>query len=113
MEELIEKFTQAVKKYYESSLVGDWRTTNREARTIHKTVKKFWSLGEPGMEALLSLTDSEDLSVSLTAAVYSLKYATEKCIAVLNRIAKEPGLLGFGAEQALQRWYEGEWKLDE
>ncbi len=76
MEELIKKFTQAAKNHHTASLTGDWRTTNREARTIHKTVKKFWSLGEPGREALLSLTDSEDLSVSGMAAVYSLKYAT-------------------------------------
>lgn len=112
MDDLIAKFTQAAKNHYEASLNGDWRTANKEAATIRKTVSKLGSLGVSGKEALLAQTDSQDFSVASMAAVYSLKYATEKSISVLARIAKEPGLLGFEAEQALQRWNEGEWHLE-
>jgi len=113
VEELIEKFTQAAKSHYAASLAGDWRTANREAETIRDTMKVLRSLGENARKALLDQTDSQDLSVSSMAAVYSLKYAPEKSISVLTRIAKETGLIGFEAEQALQRWKEGEWNLEE
>jgi len=51
------------------------------------------------------------INISSMAAVYSLKYAPEESISVLTRIAKEPGLSGFEAEQAFQRWKEGAWDL--
>jgi hypothetical protein len=113
IEELMEKFTQAAKSHYRASLSGDWRTANKEAATIRKTIKGLISLGETAREALLAQTDSIDLSVCAMAAVYSLKYAPEKSISVLTSIAQEPGLIGFEAQQALQRWKEGEWSLEE
>jgi len=112
VEELIEKFTRAAKSHYEASLVGDWRTANKEAATIRSIVKKLGSLGENAREALLAQTDSQDLSVASMAALYSLKYATEKSVSVLTRIAKDPSLVGFEAVQALHRWNEGEWHLE-
>ena len=113
VEELIEKFVQAAKSHYVASLAGDWRTANKEAAKIRKTIKTLRSHGENAREALLAQTDNQDLSVSAMAAAYSLKYAPEKSISVLIRIAKEPGLIGFEAGQALQRWKEGEWNLEE
>lgn len=112
IDDLIVKFTQAAKNHYEASLNGDWRTANKEAATIRKTVMKLRSLDACGKEALLAQADNQDPSVASMAAVYSLKYATKKSISVLARVAKEPGLLGFEAEQALQRWNEGEWHLE-
>jgi hypothetical protein len=100
-------------KHYEASLIGDWRTANKNAAIIGKTVKKLRSLGDEGRETLLSQSESEELSISAMAAVYSLKYAPEKSLSVLNRIAKEPGLIGFEAGQAILRWNEGTWKLEE
>jgi len=113
VKELIETFTKATKSHYLASLAGDWRTANQEAVLIRKAIKSLRGLGENGREALLAQTDSQDLSISSMAAVYSLKYDPEKSISVLTRIAKEPGLIGFEAEQALQRWKEGEWNLDD
>ena len=113
VEELIEKFSQAAKSHYVVSVAGDWRTANRNAAIIRKTVKSLNNLGENARKALLAQTDNQDLSVSAMAAVYSLKYAPEKSVYTLTKIAKETGLIGFEAEQALQRWEEGEWKLDE
>jgi len=110
---LIEIFSSAAKNHYEASLIGDWRTANKKAAIIRKTVKKLRSLGDEAREALLAQSDSEELSISAMAAVYSLLYSPEKSISVLARIAKEPGLIGFEAEQALQRWREGTWKLED
>jgi hypothetical protein len=112
VEGLIELFTQAAKRHYVASLAGDWRTANKEAVLIRETIRRLRNLGEPAREALLAQTDNQDLSVSSLAAVNSLKYAPEKSISVLTRIAKEPGLIGFEAKQALQRWIEGQWNLE-
>jgi hypothetical protein len=109
---LIERFSQAAKRHYVASLAGDWRTANKEAVLIRETIQRLRNLGEPARDALLAQTDNQDLSVSSLAAVYSLKYAPDKSISVLTRIAKEPGLIGFEAKQALQRWVEGQWNLD-
>ena len=113
IEVLVEKFIRAAKNHYVASLAGDWIIANREAKTIRKTIKKIKDLGENAREALLVQTESKDLAVSAMAAVYSLNYAPEESISVLTRIAKEPGLIGFEADQALQRWKEGEWNLEE
>ncbi len=112
VEELIIKFTKAAKSHYEASLAGNWRTANKEAANIRKTIMLLRNLGENGKKALLAQTDNQDLPVAAMAASFSLKYATEKSISVLSRIAKEPGLVGFEAEQALHRWNEGEWHLE-
>ncbi len=113
IDELINKFSLAARRHYEASLVGDWNTANQNAVVIRHIVKKLNSFGEEGRKALLDQTENQEPSVSAMAAVYSLKYDPEKSVNVLTEIAKEPGLIGFEAIQALQRWKEGEWKLDE
>jgi hypothetical protein len=110
---LVEDFITAAKNHYEASLIGDWRTANKNAAIIRKTVKKLRSLGDEGREALLSQSDNEELSISAMAAVYSLKYAPEKSLSVLNRSAKETSLIGFEAGYAIQGWNEGTWSLGE
>jgi carbamate kinase len=112
IENLIEKFCQAA-NHYMATLDGDWRTANREVATIRKTIKALRSFGDNGRDAILAQTDNPDLSVASMAAAYSLKNSSKKSISVLTRIAKEPGLIGFAAEQALLRWEEGNWHLDE
>jgi hypothetical protein len=64
---------------------------------------------EGGVERLLVLLDHEDDAVSGMAAVYAIREETERCIAVLARIAKRPGLIGFRAQTALDRWQSGQW----
>jgi hypothetical protein len=58
------------------------------------------------------MTESPNLAVAEMAAVYSLKYDPLRALAALRRISQEPGLIGFGARQAIQRWEEGSWQLE-
>lgn len=64
---------------------------------------------EEGMEQFLLLLDHEDPRVAGMAAVFAMRVAPERCAAVLARIAKLPGLIGFRAQAALQRWESGDW----
>ena len=64
---------------------------------------------EDGMEQFLALLDHEEPAVSGMAAVYAMREAPQRCTAVLQKLAKIPGLLGFRAQAALDRWESGEW----
>jgi hypothetical protein len=67
--------------------------------------------GLPGQEWLLSLLDDERLPVAGMAAVYGMRSNPDRCVTVLCHIAREPGLLGFRAAAALERWKAGDWDL--
>jgi len=112
VEDLIKSFTHASKRHYQASFAGDWMSANIEADNIRRITNQLFDLGEDARRALLAQTENDDLYVSALTAVYSLKYSPEKSISVLNKISKEPGLIGFEAKQALLRWEEGEWRLD-
>ena len=64
---------------------------------------------EDGLERFLVLLDHEDPTVAGMAAVYAMREAPERCRAVLARIAGMPGLIGFRAQAALERWDAGDW----
>lgn len=64
---------------------------------------------EGGFELFLLLLESEDAAVAGMAAVYALREAPERCTFTLARIAKLPGLMGFRAQVALERWEAGDW----
>jgi hypothetical protein len=64
---------------------------------------------EGGLEQFLALLDHEDPAVCGMAAVYGMREAPQRCIAVLARLAQMPGLIGFRAQAALDRWNSGEW----
>lgn len=64
---------------------------------------------EGGAERFLTLLDHQDPAVAGMAAVYALREAPERSREVLARLAHLPGLLGFRAKFALDRWDSGEW----
>ena len=64
---------------------------------------------EDGMPQFFALLDHQDPVVAGMAAVYAMREAPERCRAVLVRIAQEPGLIGFRAQIALERWDSGAW----
>ncbi len=91
---------------------GDWAANNHWVRKQVKVFRKVVELGTPVRDELLKLLDHENPVVAKSAATFSLKYATERSTEVLKRIAKEPGIVGFEAQQALLRWQEGSWQLE-
>ena len=64
---------------------------------------------EGGLDAFLALLDAPEAAGSGMAAVYAMREAPERCRAALAALAKEPGLLGFRAQAALELWESGEW----
>jgi hypothetical protein len=64
---------------------------------------------EDGMQQFFGLLDHDNPVVAGMAAVYAMREAPERCRPVLARVAREPGLIGFRAQIALERWDAGEW----
>jgi hypothetical protein len=112
IDKLIEDFSTAARKHHEATMQGHWQETNRQARNISRAFHRITEAGDSARQALLAQVHNDDLAVASSAAVFSLKYDTERSLEALQRIAKEPGIIGFGAKQAILRWEEGEWQLE-
>jgi len=84
---------------------------DQEASVQVESLNRFYAAlqREGGIEQFLALLDHEEPAVAGMAAVYAMREASQRCVAVLVRIAKIPGLMGFRAQAALDRWESGEW----
>jgi hypothetical protein len=112
IQELIDVFVAAVIGQHEALANGDWRTGNPLAKKYDAAFRKIIEHGDEGRNALLALIEHPNVAVAEMSAVYSLKYSPDQCLKVLRQLSREPGLVGFGAQQAIQRWEEGAWQLE-
>jgi hypothetical protein len=90
----------------------DAAAADRSAAILTRLFQAIIAHGIDGRERLLGLLDSDRPVVAGMAAVYSLRYNPGRCRPVLASLARQPGLLGFRAAAALDRWDNGEWDLD-
>lgn len=107
---LMIRFAAASTAHHEALEAMDEEHCNTHARMIAALHKALLREGKPGMAGLLTLVDSKDLVVAGMAAVYMIHLNPERCLATLRRVAQEPGLLGFRASAAIERWENGEWE---
>jgi hypothetical protein len=108
LERLLKRFAVAARAHHAALEALDAERTEAQARMIaglHEALVR-----EGKQELLLDLVDSPDPVVAGMAAVYSIRLDTGRCLAALRRVAKEPGLLGFRAGMAIERWESGEWE---
>ena len=110
---LVNTFVDSAKKYHQATMYGNSRSANAQVKRMNKAFMEITLLGDNAREALLRQIDNKDNAVALMVATYSLKYSPKKALSTLERLAKnDTGIIGFGAEQAIQRWNEGEWHLE-
>ena len=109
LERLLKRFAVAARAHHEALEALDAERTEAQVRMIAGLHGALVREGKQGEELLLNLVDSPDPVVAGMAAVYSIRLDTGRCLAALRRVAKEPGLLGFRAGMAIQRWESGEW----
>src|SRR6185369_14212321 len=107
---LLHRFAVAAVAHHEALEAMDEEQASAHARMISGLHRTIIGLGETGREALLAMVDDPNPVVAGMAAVYSIRYNSVRCLAVLNRVALEPGLLGFRAGVAVERWESGEWQ---
>lgn len=107
---LVEEFAEAAEEHYDALERMDEDAANTLAGRISLLYGRI-VLEEEGREALLVLLESANPSIAGMAAVFSLRYATDRSLKVLKSIARQPGLMGFRAGIAVDRWERGEWEL--
>lgn len=107
---LLSRFAAAAKAHHAALEIMDEERGNAHARMIEALHKSLLREGQSGVAGLLALVDSNDLVVAGMAAVYTIHLDPERCLAALRRVAAEPGLLGFRASVAIERWETGGWE---
>jgi hypothetical protein len=106
---LLKRFAAAARAHHEAVEAMNEARANAHARKIAALHQALRVEGAPGLDGMLALVDDESPEVAGMAAVYVLHLHPDRCLAVLRRIAAEPGLLGFRAGVAVERWETGEW----
>ncbi len=113
LQRLVSEFAESVIRQTEEIGRGDAETGNKHAKRYIKAFQQLRELGDTGRDALASLFDDERADVRAMAAAFLLRYETNESMRVLREVATSgKGLAAFGAEQAIQRWEEGDWNLD-
>jgi hypothetical protein len=110
--ETVEAFARAAARHYEYTETGAGRRKiNREADKVREAYRQLRS-HEGGKRALLPVLDDANLAVVSMAATYLMHFAPDRSKAALERVAKDPRLLGLEAQYALQRFKDGTWQLE-
>jgi len=107
---LLKRFAVAATAHHEALEAMDEERANAHARMVARLYEALVGEGLEGKTGLLDLVDSSSPVVAGMAAVYSLEEHPERCLATLRRVAQEPGLLGFRASVAIERWETGTWE---
>lgn len=109
VEKLVAWFAKAAVKHAEAMESMQEAAAAQQVDSLNRYYSSI--LKEGGGERFLSLLEDHDPAVSGMAAVYAIREAPERCLPVLRRLARLPGLMGFRAEAALVRWESGEWPM--
>lgn len=107
---LLSRFCAVAKAHHEALESMDEGRANTHARMIAGLYEAILRGGPSGQAGLLTLVDSDSPVVAGMAAVYSMGVNPGACLAVLRRVATEPGLLGFRSSVAIERWEAGTWE---
>jgi hypothetical protein len=107
---LLQRFATTATARFQALEEMDEERANTCAQMIAGLHRSIVGTGESGSQALLELVDDNDPVVAGMAAVYSIRYDSERCLSTLRRVALLPGLLGFRAQIAIERWESGEWQ---
>lgn len=109
LQRLLHRFALVALAHHAALEALDGERAEVQARMLAGLHEALVSAGKAGLEKLLELVDNSDPVVAGMAAVYSLRLDSVRCLAALRRVAAEPGLLGFRAKIAIERWEAGEW----
>jgi len=110
LDTLLRRFVIAARAHHAAIEAMDAERANRHARMTGALHQAILAAGAEGKEQFISLLDHPDPVVAGMAAVYLITSASERSLATLRRVANEPGLLGFRAAAAIDRWLNGEWE---
>jgi hypothetical protein len=109
VDKLLLRFAMAARNHHEALEAMDTERVEQHARMVAALYGSIMAAGPLGRERFSSLLDHPEPVVAAMTAVYIIREETVRSLAVLQRVAAEPGLLGFRALAAVERWQNGEW----
>jgi hypothetical protein len=107
---LLNRFCAAAMAHHEALEVMNEERANTHALMIVRLYEYILSEGPAGKAGLHTLLENDSQVVAGMAAVFLLNDAPALCLPVLRELSAEPGLLGFRASVALERWETGTWE---
>jgi len=107
---LLQRFARAALAHHAALEALDAERAETQSRMLAGLHEALVNSGEQGLEKLLELAENSDPVIAGMAAVFSLRRDSSRCLATLRLVAKEPGLLGFRAGVAIERWETGQWE---
>lgn len=108
---LIRRFIAAATAHGEALEAMDEARADRHAAMLACLYQEIVACGPEGRAGLLEAAERGTGAAAGMAAVYSLSHDAPRSLAILRRLAREPGLLGFRASVAIERWEKGELTL--
>ena len=106
--ELLHMYEQAAVEHGKGKLSGAIKVTNQAADRIAAIYRELRSRGDTERRAILPLLLSDDPNVRAWAGAHALEFAPDQGEPILAELAKERGLIGFGAYMTLKVWREGQ-----
>ena len=107
LDRLLHRFGSAAQAHFAALEAMDADAANRHAMMIARLHVAI-TTEDSGRDALLGLLLDKRPAVRGMVAVYCLHEHTQRSLAVLRELARIPGLMGFRASCALERWEKGE-----
>jgi hypothetical protein len=109
LDKLLQRFTIAATAHHAALEAMNAEQAGHHARMTGALFTAIMATGTAGRERFSVLLDHDDPVVAGMAAVYVISSDTARSLATLQRVATEPGLLGFRAAAAIERWQSGDW----
>lgn len=110
LDTLLHRFAVAARAHHAALEAMDGEGASNHARMTGALFKAIITADSSGKERFIALLEHADPVVAGMAAVYTITRDSGPSLTTLRRVAKEPGLLGFRAAAAIDRWQNGEWE---
>lgn len=107
LRDLASRYTGDAAAHGAATMQGDYERANALHDRIVSTFHELAALGDPGWIAIRAQLQAPDPSVRYWAATHLLKTEPAAAVRVLENLASEGGLIGFGAATVLEEWQNG------
>jgi hypothetical protein len=111
---LVKLYEEAARLYGYYTEVGDYRKVNRQYGKITEIFREISSRGFDAQKEMLSLLNTDNLTVRLCVACHALRFSPEIGEKELSDIAANTrGVQSLDAEMTLREWKAGRLKFQE
>lgn len=108
LESEIAAYATAAREHGEATTAGDAPAANRAYDRLERSWKCIQSSVDDWRALFFNLLEHNEPWVRLWAASHVIHSDPHRSLAVLRKLSREPGLLGFGAQMTIETWEKGQ-----